>query len=331
MARDDRSTNSQVSLPFIPILGIDHLRLLADKVLTCSPCVVRKRKQHANRLARKQQHIETLKLETKQFTATSSDQSAEITLLQNMLGVLRQVPDMVTDQLLRKLQMQPIDAATSQQLIATYLKPRMTPPSKLSEPVVTHPLAQCVTSRTVPSPVPEPTPSPITAFSRAEPTSVSVPCCQILAPVPCAMLANRFVSQPVTPPSDRTPSSRKDGAKRQKITNYAPSSGTHADVKKRVLSSDEDCKRVEKRLTSDDEIASVLLTLRTECSEPPSITSGAFAPVTKGYRMRIHELKASAFKSVKRPSALRYVPVSASRYFNYKYSSNIQRITEEVQ
>ena len=179
-------------------------------------------------------------------------------------------------------------------------------------------------------PLPE-APPILTTPPTAESATATAPQCVILTPLvkPLAKpLAKRFVSESITPPPERTRSSptSSDGAKRRKTTDIVTTSGTHADVPEPTANDDD------ATANDDDAVASVLLTLRTDGSAAAEV-SGAFVPVAKRCRKRgLAEPKASPpAKAVQRPSALRYVSSDASRYSNYKYSTNIQRIKQEVQ
>ena len=92
-------------------LPLAHLCLLADKLATCEPCLIQKRRQHANRQARRQLQKETLQTEIQQFKVEVTKQTTEIAHLQSVLAVLQQNPEFVSDELLRNLLIDPSDAA----------------------------------------------------------------------------------------------------------------------------------------------------------------------------------------------------------------------------
>ena len=243
-------------------------------------------------------------------------QTTEIAHLQNVLAVLQQDPNRVSDELLRQMLIHPSNAAAGQQIATFFNNPVI--PTLTSEP---NWFKQAV-------PMPEPSPI-LTSFSMAESATTTAPQFVIRPPLvkPLAKpVAKRFVmSESITPVPERTCSSptSSDGAKRKKITNIDTTSGTHADISELIISSEP--------TADDDEVASVLLTLQFD--SPAAAESGAFVPVAKGSRKRaLAEPKASPpSKAVQCPSALRYVPLSGSRYSNYKYSTTVQRINQEVQ
>ena len=303
-------------------LHIDICLSGAGRASTCESCLVTKRRQHANRQARKQRKTETLETQNRHFKMRLSEQTAELTLLQSVLEMLQQKSDHVSDQVLRQLQTRPSDVDAIQQLLNNQTS------QILSELLLNHSVPQHAPQQAVLTPLPEPSPILITN-PMAESATTTAPQCVILTPLvkPLAKpLAKRFVSESITPPPERTCSSptSSDGAKRRKTTDIDTTSGTHADVPELVISS-------EPTANDDDAVASALLTLRTDRSAAAEV-SRAFVPVAKRCRKRgLAEPKASPpAKAVQRPSALRYVSLDASRDSNYKYSTNIQRIKQDV-
>ena len=91
------------------------------KAARCSSCLVTRRRQHANRQARKTNAREDLQAENKALQTIIADQSADYERLQNVLAALQQ-PEAIylDDQLLNCLaQLSPLHAAASAPLQPT--------------------------------------------------------------------------------------------------------------------------------------------------------------------------------------------------------------------
>ena len=94
--------------------------------VTCTACIVKRKKQQASRDARKRIQSERLLSENRRLKAETTSRTAQVEHLQSMLAALQE-PAAITDQSLRQLHSHTADTAFSNQLVHTILKADATP------------------------------------------------------------------------------------------------------------------------------------------------------------------------------------------------------------